>query len=538
MRFLLAAINSRFNHTNIAVRGIARFVGKENVFFDEWTINQSEGEILRGLAGHKPDVVIFSTYIWNAAIVQKLLVDIKKILPDVILGLGGPEATYNSVTYLNRFADVDFVCYGEGETATEEIVQVLENGGGLQALKTVKGLFVRDENGEALFTGERELICNLDVLPFVYDDLSQADTKIYYYESSRGCPFSCAYCMSSLDKRVRFKSLEKVKAELKLFLDAGVKLVKFVDRTYNLQEDRYLAIWQFILDNHNGKTMFHFEIEAEYLSEKALDFLKKVPHGVMQFEIGVQSSNPEVLKAAGRSPEIKKLGENIRRIPGTIHKHLDLIAGLPLENLDSFANSYDYVMGLKPDALQLGFLKVLAGTKMFEYAKEGGWLWMENPPYETFSTPFLSWEEMLFLKDVEVLTDAYWNCGIFGRTMEYVFEAAGGRMWNFMSSCARLARRDGTLDSAKKPVFWFDWLAENCEKLDAGLEKAALVEKLKYDFMKLGKTGNFPAWFDRHYDKDKHLAAMIAHEEKTGIRINYRNSEWDVIDGKEILFVY
>ncbi len=538
MKFLLAAINSRFNHTNIAVRGIARYINRENVDFDEWTINQSENDILRGIGTHKPDVVIFSTYIWNAAIVQKLLVDVKKILPDVILGLGGPEATYNSLEYMKKFEAVDFVCHGEGEETTAEIVAVLENGVSVKNLKQVKGLFVRDEKGECIFTGERDLICNLDVLPFCYDDLSEKDTKIFYYESSRGCPFSCAYCMSSLDKRVRFKSLEKVKEELKLFLDAGVKLVKFVDRTYNLQEDRYLAIWQFILDNHNGKTMFHFEIEAEYLSVVALEFLQKVPAGVMQFEIGVQSSNPVVLKAAGRSPETKKLAENILRIPDTIHKHLDLIAGLPLENLESFGNSYDYVMGLKPDALQLGFLKVLAGTKMFEYAKDGGWLWMDNPPYETFSTPYLSWEEMLFLKDVEVLTDAYWNSGIFERTMEYVFEACGGKMWNFISGCARIARADGTLDSARKPLFWFDWLAENCGKTGSGLVRSEIIENLKYDFMKLGKTSNFPAWFDRHYDKEKHLAAMIAHEEKTGVRINYRNSEWDIISGKEILFVY
>ncbi|WP_287404706.1 radical SAM protein, partial [Treponema sp.] len=256
-----------------------------------------------------------------------------------------------------------------------------------------------------LFTGNRAFIEDLDDIPFPYPEMIEGkadeDHKIYYYESSRGCPFSCAYCLSSVEKRVRFKSLERTCEEIQFFLDNNIKLVKFVDRTYNLDEERYIGIWDYILKHHNKKTMFHFEIEAEYLSEKALDFLQNVPEGVMQFEMGVQSANKKTLKAINRSANTEELAAKIKRIPRTIHQHLDLIAGLPFEDLESFGKSYDFVMSLRPDALQLGFLKILGGTVMEKYASENGWKWMESPVYETFSTPHLSFGDIAFLKDME-----------------------------------------------------------------------------------------------------------------------------------------
>ena len=295
----------------------------------------------------------------------------------------------------------------------------------------MKGLYLRNPShkNDITFTGEQELICDLGTIPFPYPDLEKMDVdhKIFYYESSRGCPFSCAYCMSSLDTKVRFVPLEKVYADLQRFLDAGVKLVKFVDRTYNLKPERYVGIWKYIMEHHNGKTMFHFEIEGEFLSEEAMEFLQTVPEGIMQFEIGVQSSNPVVLKACGRSPETKTLRENILRIPKTIHTHLDLIAGLPFEDLESFGRSFDFVMSMEPDELQLGFLKVLYGAPVNSFCgSEPGWKWMKTPPYEILETPYLSYDEILFLKDLETALDAYWNDHYFDTVIRYLAFAYSG----------------------------------------------------------------------------------------------------------------
>ena len=406
-KILLVAVNASYSHTCLAVRGLCQYVKAQNISnleidFKEVTINQPFGDILRELAVCEPDAVLFSTYIWNVELTCKIIADLKKVIPGVVIGGGGPEFGYGAKKYLSAFSDLDFIMKGEGERTLTDVCKMMADGSFAERAATgislnkkiedVKGLYYR-RNGEIFYTGDRDLICDLGELPFAYPFLLQPEFlteelrnhKIYYYESSRGCPYSCSYCMSSLDKRVRFMPLDRVFHDLQIFLDAGVGLVKFVDRTYNLQPDRYIGIWDYILRHHNGKTMFHFEIEAEYLSEEALEFLQQVPAGVMQFEIGVQSSNKKTLAAICRSTNIEKLAENVKRVPKTIHQHLDLIAGLPYEDLESFGHSFDFVMGLKPDALQLGFLKVLNGTAMEDYAGKNGWKWMENPVYETFS---------------------------------------------------------------------------------------------------------------------------------------------------------
>ncbi|MBQ5538316.1 MAG: radical SAM protein, partial [Treponema sp.] len=415
MKILLVSVNASYMHTNIAIRDLKNYADKyfsdsetkPQIEIAEYTINQPIGEVLRSIAFFNADWIQFSTYIWNAEYVQKLLPEIKKVLPDCILGAGGPEFGYGAKKYLAAIADLDFVVFGEGErTFTDMIEKSGGNAGSvLSRLSEIKGIYCRSADGEMLFTGNRAFIEDLDDIPFPYPEMIEGkadeDHKIYYYESSRGCPFSCAYCLSSVEKRVRFKSLERTCEEIQFFLDNNIKLVKFVDRTYNLDEERYIGIWDYILKHHNKKTMFHFEIEAEYLSEKALDFLQNVPEGVMQFEMGVQSANKKTLKAINRSANTEELAAKIKRIPRTIHQHLDLIAGLPFEDLESFGKSYDFVMSLRPDALQLGFLKILGGTVMEKYASENGWKWMESPVYETFSTPHLSFGDIAFLKDME-----------------------------------------------------------------------------------------------------------------------------------------
>lgn len=566
MKVLLVSVNASFMHTNVAIRSLKAYA---DIFFNEWggekpeieiaeyTINQPAGEVLRGIGFSLSDVVLFSTYIWNAEYVCKILPDVKKVLPGAVIGAGGPEFGYGAEKYLKMIPSLDFVMFGEGE---ETVVELIKNAMTLSpqnCWKDVKGIFCRNESDSVVYSGDRALIENLDEIPFPYPEIPAGnfdpDHKIYYYESTRGCPFSCAYCLSSVDKRVRFKSLERVKSELKIFLDAKVKLVKFIDRTYNLNPDRYIPIWKYILENHNGKTMFHFEIEAEYLSDEALDFLQQVPPGVMQFEMGVQSSNKETLKAVNRSDNTEELAQKIRRIPRTIHQHLDLIAGLPYENLESFGKSYDYVMALRPDALQLGFLKVLNGTVMADFAEKNGWKWMETPVYETFSTPYLSFEDVAFLKDIEAATDAFWNKGTFGKTMEYIFRKVSP--WLFMCSIVEFGRKRGAFTQARREMYWFELINEWVKSVSAGshevpersggmsvangghsdgeagtpffLNFELVHDLLRYDFVRSGKKGNFPAWYEHRYDKEKHRTLLDEHDMLGNSRIGFALSEYE-----------
>lgn len=541
MKILLVSVNASYMHTNVAIRSIKTYaesflLANKDVQFQisEFTINQNIEEVLQNIVFSKSDVILFSTYIWNAEYVCKILPEIKKLLPNCILGAGGPEFGYSAKKYLNTIPTLDFIMAGEGEKIILELVNKLCKN---KNYFSVKGIYFRESNGEINFTGNQSLIENLDELPFAYPEILKNDFdpehKIYYYESTRGCPFGCAYCLSSIDKNVRFKSLKKVQSELKIFLDAKIKLVKFIDRTYNLNPERYIPIWKYILENHNGITMFHFEIEAEYLSDDALDFLQVVPSGVMQFEMGVQSANKTTLKAVNRSCNIEILAEKIKRIPKTIHQHLDLIAGLPFEDLESFGKSYDYVMKLQPDALQLGFLKILEGTQMANIAKENGWLWMQSPIYETFSTPYLSFSDVSILKNVEILTDVFWNKKNFYWTMNYIFRFVSP--WNFLLSLTYFAREKKSFCQARKETYWFNLFfdfindeknQENFLKLNFNL----VNDLLRYDFVRSGKKGNFPNWYKHVYDKDKHKNLLDKYEVDGSSRIKFANSEYELFN--------
>ena len=598
MKVLLVSVNASYMHTNLAIRDLKNYAEKSraakagganaetlsaaqtDIAIAEYTINQPIGEVLRGIAFTNADLILFSTYIWNAEYVCKLLPEIKKVLPDCILGAGGPEFGYGAKKYLSAIADLDFIIFGEGELTFTELIDKSDGDAkSLPAkLKDIKGLFyraretslTRDGTLDILFTGNRALIENLDDIPFPYPEIlagnADPDHKIYYYESSRGCPFGCSYCLSSVDKRVRFKSLERTCSELQIFLDNNIKLVKFVDRTYNLDENRYIGIWDYIAKHHNGKTMFHFEIEAEYLSEKALAFLQSIPAGVMQFEMGVQSANKKTLAAINRSTNVEELAEKIKRIPRTIHQHLDLIAGLPYEDLESFGHSYDFVMALRPDALQLGFLKVLNGTEMEKYAKNNGWKWMESPAYETFSTPYMTFSDIAFLKDIEVVTDAYWNKGSFVCTMNYVFRVTSP--WAFLCTLVEYGRSVNAFSQARKEAYWFELINDFAGGADeqrnpsqlaaidysqpgtdappdanrlagivakqaaalAKLDKNLIYDLLRYDFVRAGKKGNFPAWYKHIYDKDKHRKLLEENGLLENTRIGFAITEYEEFD--------
>ncbi|MBE6353215.1 DUF4080 domain-containing protein [Treponema sp.] len=547
MKILLVSVNASYMHTNIAVRDLKNYadryfenkIEKPQITFAEYTINQPLSEVLREIAFSEADWVLISTYIWNAEYVSKLLPEIKKVLPGCVLGAGGPEYSYGAEKYLSAISALDFIVSGEGELTFVDMIEKSEfdSSGILSKLKEIKGIYYRNSNGHIEYSGSRELIKNLDDIPFPYPEIlngeADPDHKIYYYESSRGCPFGCSYCLSSIDKRVRFKSLERTCNELQLFLDNNIKLVKFVDRTYNLDEERYIGIWDYILKHHNGKTMFHFEIEAEYLSKKALDFLQKVPEGVMQFEMGVQSANKKTLKAINRSTNTEGLAEKIKLIPRTIHQHLDLIAGLPYEDLESFGHSYDFVMNLRPDALQLGFLKVLNGTTMEKYARENGWKWMDSPVYETFSTPYLTFKDMAFLKDMEIITDSFWNKGNFLHLMNYVFRKMSP--WNFFCRLLDYGRSIKAFAQARKDLYWFqlihDFINSQADFLSScGLNLILMNDLLRYDFIKTGKKGNFPSWYKHNYDRAKHRQLLENDSQLKDARTGFAVTEYEEFD--------
>lgn len=575
---LFVAVNSRYNHTNLAIRSIASYCAvhsKRQLSILEASIAEFPTNILRSIYERlkeesdrdgqiKQELIIFSVYIWNAPLIYEVANELKKILPRALIGFGGPEVSYQAEKVFFENSSLDFIVKGEGEETVKELVEryyVAQEAGKkceIETLKDIPGLYLRSPSEDIFFTGERELLCTLDSLPFAYpslealakqggekelareayfDDRLDPDIHIFYYESSRGCPFKCSYCLSSIDKRVRYKSLENVFAELDIFLKAEVRLVKFVDRTFNLNEERYLAIWNYLLENHNGITMFHFEIAAEQFSDRVLDFLQKMPRGIMQFEIGVQSLNPDTLKEIHRHADIEKLSKIISRIPSTIHSHLDLIAGLPHENIKSFASSFDQTIALKPDMLQLGFLKIISGTEMESYAKkhvgEKGYQWMEKPPYEVLQSPDLSYAELLFLKDIEESLDVFYNSGNFKTLCLYLLEKKYS-LFHFFSVFVDYCQKKELFKVKHKTQGWAEIIAAFLDALEKTPEteklyevKESLYELLRFDFMRLVKPGKIPSWYKRQYNKDAHHAALLAHTEIKSTRESYAYSDYD-----------
>lgn len=565
MKTLLIGINSKFSHTNLAIRSIKEYVKHKsniNPVIKEFTINQLTTDILRDIIFEQPNVILFSVYIWNIEFTLKVIQEIKKILPKVFIGVGGPEVSYRAEEILQENKFIDCVISGEGEISTCELLINLNNNFILEKNEfnsfdfNIDGIYFRNKN----FTS-RNPIQNLDELFFAYPQLKNSEddktenqicqeeildvnNRIFYYESSRGCPFRCSYCLSSIDKSVRNRSLEKVFEDLKIFLDAKVKLVKFVDRTFNLNEDRTIAIWNFIKENHNGITMFHFEIAAQQLSEKMLQMIKDFPKGIMQFEIGIQSTNEKTLDAIGRPANLPKLVEKIKQIPKTIHSHLDLIAGLPHESICEFKNSFDFVIKLKPDMLQLGFLKILSGTQMETFAKENDYQFSATPPYEVLSTPYISYFDLQFLKDMEEVLDIFYNSNNFEFTFNYIFylqDKFDFSIFEILSSIVNYFREINIFETPQKTNVFFklflDFINSNhFKKYQNIFDKELLQNLVKFDFIISEKTSNFPTWYNRNYNKENHKEALIKFCNFESTRLAYSHSEYDEFDFNPITF--
>ena len=428
MKVLLAAINAKYIHSNLGIYSLKTYGEKMlkewglaeqvEISLAEYTINHQMEQILQDIYKRKPDVIGFSCYIWNISYVKMILADIKKVLPDVKIWAGGPEVSYHAEAFLKEEQAVDLVMMGEGEITFAHFLKALLEG---EDLKQVPGLMLRNDDSTFTDTGFRQVM-DMSQIPFPYAfmDMKELEYRIIYYESSRGCPFSCAYCLSSIDKKLRFRSLGLVLPELEWFLQAKVPQVKFVDRTFNCKKSHAMAIWQYIRDHDNGITNFHFEIAADLLDKDELDLLSTMRPGLVQLEIGVQSTNEKTLETIRRKTDIGEIRQITAAINSwhNIHQHLDLIAGLPWEDIESFKKSFNDVYKMEPEQLQLGFLKVLKGSYMEELIPDCDLLYSTAPPYEVLQTKWLSYGDVLELKDIEEMTEVHYNSRQFTCTLK------------------------------------------------------------------------------------------------------------------------
>ena len=479
MKILLAACNAKYIHSNLAVYDLKAYSSDydEHVILREYTINQPKDEILKDIYSSGADVVCFSCYIWNISFVRELIRDLVKILPKTAFWAGGPEVSYDAEKFLTEMPEMTGVMVGEGEKTFHDLLEFYIDG--KDSLEEISGIAYRTGD-KIIHNGWRELM-DLSAIPFVYEHLEKFENRIIYYESSRGCPFSCSYCLSSIDKKLRFRDLELVKKELQFFLDHRVPQVKFVDRTFNCKHEHAMTIWKYILEHDNGVTNFHFEISADLLREEEMELMSQMRPGLIQLEIGVQSTNPETIRAIHRHMDLKKLEHCVNRVHSfrNIHQHLDLIAGLPYEDYDTFHQSFNDVYQMKPDQLQLGFLKVLKGSLMQKEAEVYGIVYKEKEPYEVLSTNWLTYGEVLKLKMVESMVEVYYNSGQFWHTLEYLvpFEKDA---FTFYEKLGSFYEKKGYSEISHSMMRRYEILLEYLqEETDVPTEVAA--QKMLYD---------------------------------------------------------
>lgn len=475
MKILLAAVNAKFIHTNLAIRDLKRMavsrfgIPADMIVLREFTINQYPGEILGELARQAPDVLCLSAYIWNIGEILEITQDFKLIFPDVPIILGGPEVSYDTQDFLRQNLQIDGVLVGEGELSFGQLCQELL---GQRRLDRVASLVWREGSGKIRSNAPAPPL-DMSLLQFPYEqDLSDAGGRILYYESSRGCPYQCQYCLSSQEQGVRFRPLEQVLEDLRLILKAAPRLLKFVDRTFNCQKRRALAIWRFLCEHDNGVTQFHFELSADLLDRDCLEFLQGVRPGLFQFEIGVQSTNDSTVRAVRRGARFEDIACVVRRLRGkdNIPLHLDLIAGLPFENYGSFGKSFDDVMALRPHQLQLGFLKLLRGSGLRRDAQNYGITYSPRAPYEVLATREMPYRDLALLKDIEEMTELYYNSAAFTATLEYLMALALSP-FRLFEALSRFYRENGFAASAHSRYELYDIL-------DSFLQNQSILENL------------------------------------------------------------
>ena len=476
IKVLLAAVNAKYIHSNLGVYSLKAYAEKKlaesgvqiEIEIGEYTINHQREKILRDIYERKPDIVGFSCYIWNISEIRALVRDLPKVLPDAAIWLGGPEVSYDACSVLGELPEAAGVMAGEGEETFAELLRACWTAQGLEEnqkslgfetdLAGIPGLIWRDRDGMIRQNPDRRPL-NMDDIPFAYKNLKDFENRIIYYESSRGCPFSCSYCLSSIDKSVRFRSLELVKKELNFFLEKRVPQVKFVDRTFNCKKSHAMAVWEYIRAHDNGVTNFHFEIAADVLDEEEIRLLSGMRPGLVQLEIGVQTVNPKTIKEIHRKMDLERVKTVVDRINlgKNIHQHLDLIAGLPYEDLESFRESFDQVYQMRPQQLQLGFLKVLKGSCMEEQAASYDLAFTGEPPYEVLSTRWLSFGDVIQLKRVEEMVEVYYNSGQFLCTIR-ALEREFARPFDLYQALAQWYQKKGMEEISQSRLMRFEHL--------------------------------------------------------------------------------
>lgn len=581
MKILLTAINAKYIHSNLAVYNLRAYAAhyakgmddSDTVEIGEYTINNQMEDILEGIYKAKPDVLMFSCYIWNIAYVEELSEEFHKLRPEVPIWVGGPEVSYETESFLRQHPQITGVMIGEGEKTFCELAEYY--AGEIRSdkeaketqkikqsakLREIAGIAYRNEE-EIIFTAPREML-DLSDIPFCYDKAGDFKNRIIYYESSRGCPFSCSYCLSSVEKQLRFRDTELVKKELQFFIDREVPQVKFVDRTFNCNHVHAMEIWSYIKEHDNGITNFHFEISADLLREEELALIGTMRPGLIQLEIGVQSTNGATIKEIHRTMQLERLKEVVKEVQKheNIHEHLDLIAGLPFEDYDTFARSFDEIYELRPNQLQLGFLKVLKGSYMYGHAKEYEIAYHSRPPYEVLKTKWLPYEDVLKIRQVEEMLEVYYNSGQFEVTMkvlgvlfqsaffmfqelgkfyerkgyfgmsharirrseillEFIEEIAGGNITedeqrNFTDICKNLDHPE-ILDIIKESLIFDLYYRENCKSRPAWAKDLSAWKQVTRAYCKNGKQSHVECFSYRFPDKgERVLKELPEHTEK------------------------
>ncbi len=504
IKTVFVALNAKFIHSSLALRSIKKYCGKLNIDINiaEFTINNSEEFIFSEIYKMKPDILGFSCYIWNIEIILNIISVIKKILPNIKIILGGPEVSHEYEYLFQK--GVDIITIGEGEKTSFEIISFLKDKKG--NLSDIDGIAYHD--GEKIIVTKERAPLTLDDIPFVYDDFSieELQNKIIYYEASRGCPYNCQYCLSSVEKGVRFLSKERIFKDLKFFLAKKVKQVKFVDRTFNCNKKLAIDIWEFLIKNDNGTTNFHFEISADILDDDMLNVLKKARKQLFQLEIGVQSTNSKTLSSIQRKTDLTKLFKKVSIIKSfrNIHQHLDLIAGLPFEDYDSFKKSFDDVYTVYPEQLQLGFLKLLRGSGLRRDSEKYGVVYNEKPPYEVLFTEKINFEKMTLLKYIAEMVEIYYNSGKCLNTVKFMvnfFE----RPFSFFEELALYWIDCGYHEVSHNKMRLYNIMFEFCVSHTKDLYK--LKDILKFDMYLNDNIKNFPYWLPQNnFDETKSFA--------------------------------
>lgn len=509
---VLCGLNARYVHTNLALRDLAAYVqthwpAAPAIKLAEWTINDQPLAILQRLYSEQASVYGFSCYIWNISLIRRISRDLKKLCPQALIVWGGPEAGSGASHWLASEPAVDLIIRGEGEAAWLKLLQTIQQGHRANAVQmaAIPNLSWREPLSGQIRENPAGPLLDPAEWPFPYDEkqLAQLKDRIIYYETSRGCPFSCSYCLSALDKSVRFRPLSQVFAELDLLMAAGLQQVKLVDRTFNCHADRAYRIWQYLIDHAEkaGRTNFHFEVAGDLIDDRTADLLAQAPAGLFQLEIGVQTIHPDILSAINRPARLDRLASQVRRLraAGNIHIHLDLIAGLPGENLSRFAESLDWVYRLKPQQLQLGFLKVLPASPMHAIAKELSFIWQDEPPYEILRSDALDFADLILLKNIAWVLDVYINSNFCERAMNWL-AGRQERPWQILSGLAAWAAGQGLLDRPLSPagrcrLLWDYGRYSQPELAGVSWLAQAWTDLLRLDYQLSGQKDQ-PAWLN------------------------------------------